>query len=286
MTREGGHEGGRGGGWGPSGAQESRALAGLAPGSQVAGYVLAQQIGAGGMAVVYRVRAGMGGQPTGPVPGHGAAAATPGQPGGQSARSAVSPPFSYQQPAPQQPGYQQPPPAPRRRTGLIAAAAAGVAAVAIAVVAVILTSSPGHTANGAGTHGGGHRGAGSSPATSPPPSTPPAATDFTVCTDPVGICKGQMKTEPRQILTSGDGSGFVKAITWTGWGTATATGKGTMEVDNCQPNCAQGTFTGYPATVTLTGLTRYGGKQGYATMTVAAPTSPAGTSTYRHLLPR
>ena len=55
---------------------------------------------------------------------------------------------------------------------------------------------------------------------------------------------------PAQIVTAADGSGYMKDITWPRWGNTTATGTGTLEIDNCVPDCATGTFTGYPATVT------------------------------------
>jgi Protein kinase domain len=113
--------------------------------------------------------------------------------------------------------------------------------------------------------------------------SPPAAvplSQFQVCTFPADTCNSgnptAMKTEPAQIVTTGDGSGFLKGLTWSGWGTATAQGAGLLEIDNCVPNCAQGTFTGYQATVTLSGLTPYGdGDEAYADMTIIAPGSPA-----------
>ena len=122
-------------------------------------------------------------------------------------------------------------------------------------------------------------------------ATPTASTSataplsqFRVCTFPADTCNGNltaMKTEPAQIVTTGDGSGFVKDLAWSGWGTVTAQGTGLLEIDNCTPNCAQGAFTGYPATVTLSGLTPYsGGNQAYADMTVAAPTSPTPQQTF------
>lgn len=51
-----------------------------------------------------------------------------------------------------------------------------------------------------------------------------------------------METEPTQIVTTGDGSGYVKDLVWSGWGQATARGTGLLEIDNCNPNCAQGTY--------------------------------------------
>ena len=90
-----------------------------------------------------------------------------------------------------------------------------------------------------------------------------------------------MKTEPAQIVTTADGSGYVKNLVWSGWGTAIAHGAGILEVDNCIPNCAQGTFTGYPATVTLSALTGYGnGLHGYSVIAISAPGSPSPHETF------
>jgi hypothetical protein len=122
--------------------------------------------------------------------------------------------------------------------------------------------------------------------TSQPASSAPL-TDFTVCTTPSVGCNGEMRTQPSQIIVSGDGSAFVSGLTWTGWGSEGATGSGTLKLDNCQPNCAQGKFTPYVATITLSDLTSYGsaGLQGYADMTVSAPGSQYGTQSYSGLLP-
>ena len=95
-----------------------------------------------------------------------------------------------------------------------------------------------------------------------------------------------MKARPAQITNTADGSGYVKDIRWSGWGTATARGHGTLEVDSCIPNCAQGTYTGYPATVTLTGLSPYvSGAEAYSTMVISAPTAPQGHYAYDGLVP-
>jgi hypothetical protein len=132
--------------------------------------------------------------------------------------------------------------------------------------------------------------ASATPASTAPASTAPASTvltDFTVCITPAVTCNGEMHAEPPQIIVSGDGSAFVGGLTWTGWGSSGATGSGTLKLDNCEPSCAQGTYTPYQATVTLSGLAPYGsaGQQGYADMTVSAPGSPYGTHSYSGLLP-
>ena len=103
---------------------------------------------------------------------------------------------------------------------------------------------------------------------------------------PVVTCQGELKTQPEQIILSGDGTAFVADISWTGWGLAGATGSGTLKLDNCDPNCAQGSLTDYTATIVLSDLTPYGsGKQAYAEMNVDAPGSPFGSREYKHLVP-
>jgi hypothetical protein len=78
-----------------------------------------------------------------------------------------------------------------------------------------------------------------------------------------------------------DGSGYIKDLTWTGWGTAAATGTGTLEADNCNPNCEQGHDTAYSATVTLTHLVPYGnGEQAYSVMAISAPGAPSRSETF------
>jgi hypothetical protein len=127
------------------------------------------------------------------------------------------------------------------------------------------------------------------PVSTPTPSAPAALplSDYTVCITPNVSCSAsEMHSEPTQVVLSGDGSTFVGGLTWTGWGSSGATGSGTLKVDNCEPNCAQGKLTPYQATITLSDLTSYSGsKQGYADMTVTAAGSPYGTHSYSNLLP-
>jgi len=98
-------------------------------------------------------------------------------------------------------------------------------------------------------------------------------------------CNGELKTEPAQIILSGDGTAFVSGLTWTGWGQEGATGHGTLKLDNCNPNCAQGSLTSYVATIVLSKLTPYTGGAAYASMLVDAAGSPFGTKSYQHLAP-
>jgi hypothetical protein len=89
-----------------------------------------------------------------------------------------------------------------------------------------------------------------------------------------------MEVRPTTITDSGDGTGVVKDLVWSNWGSAQATATGTQEVNDCNPNCAQGTYTGYAATVTLAGLTPYGtGLEAYSTIVIQSP-GDNGTETY------
>lgn len=123
----------------------------------------------------------------------------------------------------------------------------------------------------------------------PTSAAPPgigSVSDVTVCIAPVVSCAGELKSQPETILLSGDGSLFVNDLSWTGWGSAGATGHGTLKIDNCEPNCAQGGFKDYEATIVLDDLTPYdSGKQAYDTMRVDAPGSSFGSRTYHNLAP-
>lgn len=148
-----------------------------------------------------------------------------------------------------------------------------------ATVTVTQSQSP------AGQGGGLSQPPSSVPPSSVPPSSAAPAGEVGVCVTPVVTCKGELKSEPSQIILSGDGTAFVTGLLWTGWGSNGASGSGTLKLDNCDPNCAQGSLTGYQATVVLSDLTGYVGGAAYATMMVAAPGSPFGTRTYHHLAP-
>jgi hypothetical protein len=119
----------------------------------------------------------------------------------------------------------------------------------------------------------------------PPASTSAAASDVGVCVTPVVTCRGELKTEPSEIIVSGDGTAFITGLVWTGWGLSSATGAGTLKLDNCNPDCAQGSLKPYRVTVVVSKLTPYVGGAAYATMVVAAPGSPYGTKTFRSLAP-
>jgi O-Glycosyl hydrolase family 30 len=66
-------------------------------------------------------------------------------------------------------------------------------------------------------------------------------------------CQNTAQVEPSQfILTCADAGERLTGMTWSSWGT-TATGSGTEQVNDCTPDCADGTFHSYPVNVTLSG---------------------------------
>ncbi len=65
-------------------------------------------------------------------------------------------------------------------------------------------------------------------------------------------------------LTCGDGNTVLKGLTWSSFGGATASGKGTFVTNTCEPNCSEGKNVSYPATVKATGSKKCKGATVYA----------------------
>jgi hypothetical protein len=68
-------------------------------------------------------------------------------------------------------------------------------------------------------------------------------------------------SEPTTLLI-GNHLRFVN-ITWSGWGSDTATGEGTIKTIDCVPSCAAGTPIREPATITLGDVEDCGGERRY-----------------------
>lgn len=60
----------------------------------------------------------------------------------------------------------------------------------------------------------------------------------------------------------------MNGIHWTGWGSSTATGTGTLEDNNCSPNCATGYYNKFQATVVLSDIQTVNGRPEYTKYTV------------------
>lgn len=69
---------------------------------------------------------------------------------------------------------------------------------------------------------------------------------------PVFVAGTWTGIKPSQIDFSADGGNIVTDITWSSWTATGAVGEGTSVIQNCVPNCAQGTTTPVPTTITLT----------------------------------
>lgn len=89
---------------------------------------------------------------------------------------------------------------------------------------------------------------------------------------------------PSSITIGCDGSGYLEDVKWSTWNFSSATGTGIFNVDDCQPNCAAGTFYAYPAKIILSNpdFTTTPGYSGWAwnsaVITVTAKQLPGGMS--------
>lgn len=91
----------------------------------------------------------------------------------------------------------------------------------------------------------------------PAPNQPPLSNVKPTSDAPVfEIPRGEGNTpsstvEPSGLAFSADGGNIVTGITWSEWGDAQALGVGTSDIQNCVPNCAQGSNTPVTTTITL-----------------------------------
>ena len=136
-------------------------------------------------------------------------------------------------------------------------------ALAAAVLVASLTAGCAHASGGPSNTG-----------LSSPGHVTAAHREYVGCTQVFCTVRAQMKTRPTEIIPTGDGSLYVTGITWRGWGTGTAAGSGTAHADNCNPNCAQGTYHEYPATITLTDPKPWRADMAYSRETVSVPGIP------------
>ncbi len=77
-------------------------------------------------------------------------------------------------------------------------------------------------------------------------SAPKTSTPLPVLT--VGDWTGR---DPSEIGFSGDAGNVVTQLHWSSWTSTGATGNGVSNIQNCVPNCAQGTHTPVATTITL-----------------------------------
>ena len=165
---------------------------------------------------------------------------------------------------------------------LIGAAACGSTAAAKHAAAVTVT----HTATPAPAK---KKSPAPKPAVASFPAPAPAPARLPVLT--AGTYSG---VKPGTIYFSGDAGNVVQVITWTSWNASSATGTGMSDIQGCVPDCATGSETPVPATITLSdpvngaftsitevrdGITYTGWPEGAATdpgQTPVAVPAPAG----------
>jgi hypothetical protein len=98
------------------------------------------------------------------------------------------------------------------------------------------------------------------------PSLPTTATAArsatTTASSPiVYTCDGHAVVKPSMlIVTCADENMGLQDLHWSAWGAATAYATGTLWENSCTPNCAEGKYISYQASVTVSGLAdgRYG----------------------------
>ncbi len=69
------------------------------------------------------------------------------------------------------------------------------------------------------------------------------------------ITPGAQAVEPSAIYFSADGNGDLTRIIWSSWTAHSAEGSGSINVNNCQPDCAVGTTVNVPVSVALSAPT-------------------------------
>ena len=110
---------------------------------------------------------------------------------------------------------------------------------------------------------------------------------YLVCESLVGICTGVTpKYEPVALLMSADGSLYAKDVTWSAWGTATATGHGAAEVNNCRPDCAEGKVSAHPVTIVLSKPVRWHADMVYSRASFSIPSLHDYETSTTGLIPR
>ena len=110
---------------------------------------------------------------------------------------------------------------------------------------------------------------------------------YLVCDSLAGLCTGVTpKYEPAELLMSGDGSLYAKDVTWSGWGTATATGHGVAEANNCQPDCAEGKPSAHPVTIVLSRPVRWHADMVYSRASFSIPSLHDQEASTTGLIPR
>ncbi len=71
---------------------------------------------------------------------------------------------------------------------------------------------------------------------------------------PIVTIQGWAGIEPNVVAISGDAGNIISDMVWSSWTSSMAVGHGMWGYDDCNPDCASGTVTDYPATITFSEL--------------------------------
>jgi serine/threonine protein kinase len=151
------------------------------------------------------------------------------------------------------------------RVLLPVAISVGVLAIGAGTGAVIALNADGHSAGShqppsASVASGGTQAAHATPTlsaagrTSAPAGSQRSSDAPTVTSSaplPVVTIGSFIGIKPSEIDFSGDSGNIVSKIYWVSWTATGATGYGTLGIQSCIPNCAEGSVTYVPATITL-----------------------------------
>jgi hypothetical protein len=91
------------------------------------------------------------------------------------------------------------------------------------------------------------------------------------------ITPAAQAVEPSAIYFSADGNGDLTGITWSSWTAHSAEGSGSINVNNCQPDCAEGTTVNVAVSLALSAPTS--GSSPYFTA-ITLTDSSGNTNTY------
>jgi hypothetical protein len=74
----------------------------------------------------------------------------------------------------------------------------------------------------------------------------------TTSTTHVLTCARKLATRPSNyVMSCADANAMWSGATWSSWGSTSASGRGTLVQNDCNPNCAGGRFIRYPASIRL-----------------------------------
>jgi hypothetical protein len=93
-------------------------------------------------------------------------------------------------------------------------------------------------------------------------------------------CSNKPEVRPGTFGLLCDGSGYFTRLRWSTWNASMATATGVLYLDNCEPNCAQGTWSHQAVDLIFwrsLPVKGHPGERGYSQMTVLYPGHAIGS---------